>query len=641
MSQAAPRVRVGCVVDAAPRFGVQALTLLRSLRWFGGRLADAPVLICAVGELPAETSRAFADLGADVRQVAPFVAGNPSANRLHWFDVASSLTETPDDEFWLLLDCDTFIARDPFELLRPEVVQAKIEGVPSVTLAAFARLFATFGLPLPPADRINARTGTATIPYYNAGVLAGPSAALRRLAAPWAEFNRALAAHPERVAPCEKHLHQAALSLALAATGLPIADAPDEFNYQLNVTHLTPSLDFLARDPAIVHYHDHVDAHGRVLASPFPLAQWRIDRLNGRLDAVESTAESGARPRERIHSRTDWTFVVRPTSTATATPPDLDPRSPRSPRSPMDLLDRAVLAALGATPEEPLGADPERLPPAVRERFVEAGRDLLAGLSCDDSSQDQVEAPLACWTLPLWREAAASLEPPRTLACAIDGSHPLRAAVAAAEADGRSIAWHLARWELALLAALEGSSGLRRSVLSAPGPATTGDEGDLLNPAQQRLWQTLVHGDLVTLEPPPGLSRQAADLLQAQDAAHRAWREARRGVDHRDALIAIHSGEVTYLSGETARLSGEVAGLSREVADLEVRLATTRAHGDAEARRADEFDQLLRVVFGSRTWRVGRFAGAWYRRVRSWWASPTHEIPRSAFDRWRERHQVD
>jgi hypothetical protein len=42
---------VGCVAENDPRSLGQALRLVQSIRWFGGEMADAHVMVCAVGGL--------------------------------------------------------------------------------------------------------------------------------------------------------------------------------------------------------------------------------------------------------------------------------------------------------------------------------------------------------------------------------------------------------------------------------------------------------------------------------------------------------------------------------------------------------------------------------------------------------------
>src|SRR5262245_30974234 len=120
----------------------QALRLVRSIRWFGGELAGARLLVCVVeGSTPAARQE-LESLGAEVRAVRRFHPGNGSANRLRFFEEA---VESGCETF-LVLDCDTLVVRDPLPLLQRGRLQAKIESLPTVTHDVFVRLFRHFRL---------------------------------------------------------------------------------------------------------------------------------------------------------------------------------------------------------------------------------------------------------------------------------------------------------------------------------------------------------------------------------------------------------------------------------------------------------------------------------------------------------------
>src|SRR5258708_40369795 len=96
----------------------------------------------------------------------------------------------------------------------------------------------------------------------------------------WGRYNALLAAEPELAAPCERHLHQAALALAVAVSRVPVEEAGAELNFQLNMTQFPTPPGYLDIDPFIIHYHELVDTEGLLLPCPFPPAQERIDRFH-------------------------------------------------------------------------------------------------------------------------------------------------------------------------------------------------------------------------------------------------------------------------------------------------------------------------------------------------------------------------
>lgn len=270
---------IGCVADGDPRYLSQALRLVQSIRWFGGRLAGARVLVCVVGNVDAPWRAALERHGADVRVVPPFHARNAFANKLRFFDLALA----SDAAMLLLLDCDTVVVRDPLPLIRRNVVQAKIADLPTVSHETMRRLFAHFGLALPAAAYRTTFLAAETIRYCNSGVVIAPVGSARTLAPAWQEYNRRLADALDLLGPEALHCNQASLSLAFAAAPVPFREAPVALNFPLHLTHLEPPADLLATDPAILHYHQLVDERGFLLPSPYPLAQARIARFNRRL----------------------------------------------------------------------------------------------------------------------------------------------------------------------------------------------------------------------------------------------------------------------------------------------------------------------------------------------------------------------
>jgi hypothetical protein len=154
---------VGCVTENLPKYLEQALRLVQSIRWFGGDLAQARLLVCAVDRIADSSRKELESYGAEVRVVQRFHEKNGSSNRLRFFEEAWKT----DRGLLLALDCDTLVVRDPLPLMRRGRLQAKIEPLATVTHDVFVRLFRHFGLPLPPRDYLTGLTRTPTIPYFN------------------------------------------------------------------------------------------------------------------------------------------------------------------------------------------------------------------------------------------------------------------------------------------------------------------------------------------------------------------------------------------------------------------------------------------------------------------------------------------
>src|SRR5881409_3073249 len=102
-------VVVGLLTENSPRMLVQAIRLVRSIRWFGGELSRARIVACGVGALEAEARATLEALGVEIRTVSRFHAANPTANR---HQLLAELMDAPQ-KLLFLLDCDTIVVRDP------------------------------------------------------------------------------------------------------------------------------------------------------------------------------------------------------------------------------------------------------------------------------------------------------------------------------------------------------------------------------------------------------------------------------------------------------------------------------------------------------------------------------------------------
>lgn len=466
---------IGCVAEDDPGYLGQALRLVQSIRWLGGELARAEILVCIVGGGDRAARRRLESYGAEVRAVAPFDLRNRFANKLQLFAEA----EATGRGLFLLLDCDTVVVRDPLPLLRRDVVQAKIAPLPTVTPEVFARVFRRFGLPLPPASHVNEFTGTPSIPYCNSGVVLVPRELGRDLVPLWRSFNSRLAAEPSLLRPCEQHCNQAALTLALAASGVPFAEAPVELNYQLNMIAREPPQSYLCVDPAILHYHRRVDDEGCLLPAPYPLAQARIDAFNLRRSrerdgsapapprAVEPRRqEEGAQVVVLGMHRSGTSALTRVLNLMGCWAGDeevfnrADEANPTGYWERRDVwaLDEAILCALGATWREPLDLDLGKLGEPARARV----RDLIAGIVSELGRRGAwvIKDPRLSLLFPLWREA---LERP---VCLLVHRGALAVARSLETRDGMPPLYGIALWELYNRMALAATVGVPRLLVA-------------------------------------------------------------------------------------------------------------------------------------------------------------------------------
>ncbi len=604
---------VACATEDTPKYLGQTLRLVQSIRWFGGELSRARV--------DAGARRALSALGADTRIVPRSGIRNGPANRLQLVD---ALLGGPEQNF-LLLDCDTLVVQDPLPLLRRDVFQAKVANLPTVTHEVFERLFAHFGLELPPRRYTTVYTNTPTIPYFNAGMIMVSAGLAARLVSEWWRYNTILAAEPALVAPCQKNMHQAALALALASTGIPVEEAGPELNFQLNATHLAPPPGYSEIDPYIIHYHELVDDAGMLLPCPFPRAQERIDRFHARLRQERSRAVSLHGRPDAVRSSPRQVVVVGMHRSGTSLmarllhamgcyageedqlpPPDVFNPTGYWEHRDVWALDEEILAALDATWLDPGKADLGRLTEKARKDFVKRARVIVDAFDAHGSWV--MKDPRLAVLFPIWRQA---LERP---ICVLIWREPSAVARSIARRDGLPLAVGLALWEEYNRMMVASTSGLPRVLVSYQELVADPVE------AVGRLHRDLVKAGAVDLRLP-----EAEELLAMIDPAldrHGGGDEGLLNGPQTELCRALRDGTalewevVPPVHGETRNLLAAFLSERRETAALQ--------------RNTRELELLLDEVFASRSWHVGfGLTRLWRRLVPS--------LEETAVGRWTRR----
>ena len=215
-------VVLGCVADSTPKYLAQALRLVQSVRWFGGALSDARLIVCVVDSIDPVSRGAFERYGAQVRIVERFHRASPFANKLRLLE----LPELMSFDTVVLLDCDTIMVQDASPLLTPNVMQARIAGYPTVSTRTFRKLFAHFRMTLPSEDFRCCVSGDPTIWYCNDGVVVLPSAVVNDFARVWRSFALAVCENPRLSRLVQNFCTQASLTLAYSACPIPFAPLP-------------------------------------------------------------------------------------------------------------------------------------------------------------------------------------------------------------------------------------------------------------------------------------------------------------------------------------------------------------------------------------------------------------------------------
>ncbi len=614
-------VVVGLLTENTTRMLTQAIRLVRSIRWFSGELAGARVVVCGVGPLESSARETLDALDAEVRTVTRFHPANPAGNRLQLF---AELLNAPQ-KLLFLLDCDTIVVQDPLPFLNGETFQAKITPTPTVSDEVFDRLFAHFGMRKPPRSHITAFDGAATIPYFNTGVLAIPTAMAGTLAASWRKFNKALADDPQLSAPCQRHMHQASLALALAETGVRCEELPAAMNYQINAQHLQPPPGYAETDPVIIHYHHLATDDGFLLPCTYPRAQERIEMFHHRLRAEGFVSkqrpahEESSRPVVVLGMHRSGTSLVAQLLNALGiyagepdelAPPDIFNPSGYWEHRKAAELNREILSALGASWINVAPADVSRLPDDQREVFLSRAKDIARSLQAGGAFL--VKDPRMSLLFPIWRDALPDA------ICIIAWREPMAVARSVATRDRLPLVASIDLWEHYTRTLLRDTEGLPRllvsyeELLSDPirvvrdlhdALTRLGVQG-LIVPSEERIRQ-IVNPDFNRS------GRREEDDRRLLDPEQLALLDGlRTGAVLRERVAATSARTLEVLVG-----LGEREKLEKSLAAMKQRLAVR--------------DRLLTEVFESRSWRIGHAVTGLLRFLRRGKSV-------SAKDRWEE-----
>lgn len=597
----------------------QAERLLRSIRWFGGTLAQSRVVVCAVNALESSARTTLESLGAETRIVPRFHPQNPTANR---HSLIASLLDEPE-EFLFLLDCDIIVAKDPLPFLGAQAFHAKIAPLNSVTDEVFDRLYAHFGMRKPALSHVNPFTETATIPYFNAGVFAIPTTLARVLAPSWRAFNQRLADEPTLAAPCQRHIHQASLSLALTETGIPIETMPHALNYQLNNTQFEAPPGYIETDPVLIHYHHLVADNGQLLPTVYRGAQPAIEQFNRNMQALlpatrpTRTAETSTPILVLGMHRSGTslvTEVIALLGSHTGDSADLlhaDMFNPTGYWEHLEVLklDIEILNALSTGGvRSPIKAAVDTLRPDQRADFVRRARIIADAFREHDSFV--LKDPRMSVLLPIWREAI-----PDAIAVIV-WRDPLAVARSMSKRDRRPLFRSLALWEHHNRMLLRESEGMPRILISydrlvaEPEPVlselheslTAMGASGLRLPTSERLRQS-VHPEFNR-----NATRDDEDLALLTGLQRAMLDSFRTGTILHEQIAPTSEHVVTFLS-ETGTLESTV----------------------------QELDDILQAVFTSRSWRMGAGASALLQVLR-------RERSATAKDHWnasRQRRHLD
>ncbi len=251
------RLLIGCVAENSPKYRSQALKLVQSIRWFGGRMAGANIVVCMVDDVDPKFAAELEQWGVFVQVVKRFSEIHAPSNKIRFLE----LPETAFYDTIILMDCDTIIVSDPLDNINEGNFQATMVGMVNVTYSSFQKLFSHYNLPMPPQAFTTTIKDEPTIWYCNAGVLIFPQKILSSFLSTWKKYIYDLYENKhllDKFFFCE----QVALTLAYFTDNIPFEELPKEMNY-----HLNPKISHRGKktNPVIIHYHRYFNKKGFIM----------------------------------------------------------------------------------------------------------------------------------------------------------------------------------------------------------------------------------------------------------------------------------------------------------------------------------------------------------------------------------------
>ncbi|WP_409305791.1 methyltransferase domain-containing protein [Peribacillus sp. SCS-155] len=243
------RLVIGCVTENNQKFFDRTLRLVQSIRWFGGSISGANIIVCFVDEVNPVYVQELKKWGAIIRIVPRFSPLHPPSNKLEFL----RLKEIKSYDTVMLLDCDTVIVQDPASFIDGNHLQAKMANGCSVSYETFVSLFDHYELKIPGQNYITSVKKQRTIWYCNAGVLIFPQPIIEEFFSIWEKYTNDLANKPYLMGESHYFCEQASLTLAFVKNPVPFK----ELTNQMNCPVREPDY-----DPVIIHYRNAVTEEG-------------------------------------------------------------------------------------------------------------------------------------------------------------------------------------------------------------------------------------------------------------------------------------------------------------------------------------------------------------------------------------------
>lgn len=262
-------------------FVQEAELLFKSLKKYGGCLAETKKLVCFSKDVSDNQIQKFSELGVKVRIIEDVDARCKHASKIQNL----SIFKDEDFEFLVVLDTDVVITNDFSLFLDEQSIGAKPVDQDPLSLEEWEHLFGYFGLDLPQERYLTSFNMKETIPYFNSGVLLIPRKFVAKLYEVWKSYVYKLLDSYKDLPEIEKHsffTDQFALSLALKDAKIPHNALPLEMNFPTH-ENIHKKMNPNQMDPYLIHYHHKFSNEKEILHCSYDNINVIIDKINQKI----------------------------------------------------------------------------------------------------------------------------------------------------------------------------------------------------------------------------------------------------------------------------------------------------------------------------------------------------------------------
>lgn len=271
------KIAISCLVDASPKFAMQAWNWLSSLESLGTKIR-ADLFIHHTPSVPRRYLDAFSKRGARLVEIEPFGTGAAAySNKIRQLDT----TDLRNYDYTIISDADLVFLACPSRLASGSAIKAKLVDMPCPPEEIWRKLLNEAGL----GDRVrggslqlvpDAKTFSTN---FNGGLYVLPQALIAELAKSWAKWARYCLQREELLGNWLLHSDQLGFGMAVLEGSWAVEQLPIAENFP---SHFEPAVyDALEEIPiSALHYHFKLDTHGLIVPTQVAWIDKQISAAN-------------------------------------------------------------------------------------------------------------------------------------------------------------------------------------------------------------------------------------------------------------------------------------------------------------------------------------------------------------------------